>query len=153
MLPLDAMLEVKVSLSRRRCAALALVAGAFGLAGPVAADDLSNLSRGQPFFSFHSGFWLNLHHFLYQHGEYRKFLSNSALPVTRAAAYRKALAEYGPSQKTAGISRIRRRPRDGASSRTDPRQPLSYSDGPVSAKVGVLSQRAEPVAGTLRKMG
>ncbi|AGY58009.1 hypothetical protein [Gloeobacter kilaueensis] len=93
MLPPDANPEAKQTLSRRRFAVLALAAGAFGRAAPAAAEDLLSFGRDQPFFSFHSGFWLSLHHFLYQHGEYRKFLSNSTLPGTRAAAYRKALAE------------------------------------------------------------
>jgi hypothetical protein len=93
---------MKAALSRRRFTVLALAAGAFGLPGSAAAEDVFGLSHAQPFFSFHAGFWLNLHHFLYQHGEYRKALADSSLLSARAAVYRKVLAEIDllpPSQR------------------------------------------------------
>jgi hypothetical protein len=80
-----------MSLASRRCALLLLSAAVFATAPRGFAQQVDSIYGPLPVFEFHSGFWVNLHHFLYHEARARLAASEQRTADSKSAA---------PSSKT-----------------------------------------------------
>lgn len=73
-----------------------------------ARQEAENLTTPAPVFEFHSGFWVNLHHFLYLQGRIRRAHADATLAVAQIPA------QYRPLASTEGMAEEQRHAWDDA---------------------------------------